>query len=442
MPEPTRATARTETEIVEAVARFEWWEVHQEECPVQRIPPLGALALWLPKCPKDAVVEAHALLTVLFGEPAWWTRCFRFAETDLFACCMEKAPSKLSLTIDPEDFYPMHINEVHNKWRRTEASKRPKHPLAPLVAAWQHRPTPATANLRSDPVLPSKLAMIEPASGQLSNLFASAAHFQERTDRQLVLPGFGVEKVRGPALPLKLYDLGGGPSIERGRGAPLALRLFIEAILSVPLGDRDRPVAMSVPLRELLSWLYPGQRQPRPNEYWPRLNAAVEDLDRPEARIPWYDPDTNRGGARRVVSATDIPRGPGALDDLVTMTVHLPPGSDQGPVIDRMRLRWWGVRRGPAYRAMIGLAYRWFQPGVTRVPAKKDKRYWMQAQSPERYGAPITDEELISLFYPTATRKQRRNLLSDAKKVLHAMIETGDVRLLRGRLLPPPPRGK
>ena len=426
-------------EIVDAVARFEWWEAHQEGCPYDRIPHLGELALWLLKCPKDALDEAHHLLTLLFGEPTWWTRWLSFARTDLLACCMEKGPEKPRMAVELDYTLPMYIDEVHNKWLDTEPSQRLRHPLGPLIASWQGQPTPATANSRSDPILPIKLAMVEPASGKTSTLFSPAAHFHEHTNRQLVLPGFGVEQVRGPALPLQLYDLGGGSSLERGRGAPLALRLFIEAILSVPLDDRDRPVAMSVTLRELLSWLYPGQRQPRPNEYWPRLNAAVEALDRPEARIPWYDPQTKRGGSRRVVTATDIPRGPGALDDLVTMTVHLPPGSDLGPVIDRVRLRRWGVRRGPAYRAMIGLAYRWFRPGVTRVPVVKDKRYWMQTQSPERYGAPITNEELVSLFYPTATRQQRRNLLSDAKKVLNAMIKEGDVRQIKGRLLPPAP---
>ena len=63
----------------------------------------------------------------------------------------------------------------------------------------------------------------------------------------------------------------------------------------------------------------------------PRLEAAVNALDSPAARIPWEDPVTRRGGLRRVVSVTDIPRGPGKLDDVLTLTVHLPPGTGAGP---------------------------------------------------------------------------------------------------------------
>ena len=76
----------------------------------------------------------------------------------------------------------------------------------------------------------------------------------------------------------------------------------------------------------LLDRLYPGPRKPRPNEYWPRLMRAVEALDTMDARIPWHDPETGRSGLRRVVSVGDIPRGPGALDDVVRMVVDLPPG--------------------------------------------------------------------------------------------------------------------
>ena len=48
--------------------------------------------------------------------------------------------------------------------------------------------------------------------------------------------------------------------------------------------------------------LYPGPRRPRPNECWPRLMRAAAALDTMDARIPWHDPTTGRGGLRRVVS--------------------------------------------------------------------------------------------------------------------------------------------
>ena len=110
-----------------------------------------------------------------------------------------------------------------------------------------------------------------------------------------LLPGFaGAERQSVPCLPIELYDLGitlDGP----GRGAPLALRLWIESVLSVPEGRRDgwgNPIALNIPLRELLGWLYPNRR-PSPAEYWPRLMAAAEALD--ACRIPWHDPEHRQG---------------------------------------------------------------------------------------------------------------------------------------------------
>ena len=200
-------------------------------------------------------------------------------------------------------------------------------PLAPLVNAWQQRPRPVEPNRRlTDRVIPARLAMAE-TSNNPRLLFSPAAHAEYGPDgKQLVMPGFANVDTPSPALPLALYDLGAGPTISPGRGAPLALRMFVESVLSVPMQERERgqPVTMSVSLREFLKWLYPT-RTPSPAEYWPRLMAAVEALDSWDARVPLYDPQTKRNELRRVVSVGGIPRGPGALDESVRIIVDLPP---------------------------------------------------------------------------------------------------------------------
>ena len=83
-------------------------------------------------------------------------------------------------------------------------------------------PRPGRANInRPDRILPSRLAMVDPTDRRAGRLFTPAAHAVERGGGQLKLPGFGLERTRiTPALPLALYDLGGGSSMERGRGAP------------------------------------------------------------------------------------------------------------------------------------------------------------------------------------------------------------------------------
>ena len=327
------------------------------------------------------------------------------------------------------------IETAHARWLALEP--RPEHPLLPLVKAWQARPTPVEPNTRPDRTLPARIAMIDPGDRRAGGLFTPAMH---SLDGQPPLPGFGEYMPKStPALYLQLYDLGVGKVAgERGgHAAPLALRLWVEAILSVGLSDRLRnhPVAMDISLRDLLAKLYPNRR-PSPAEYWPRLMAAVEALDSEQARIPWEDPVTGRGGLRRVVSMGDIPRGAGALDDLVTLIVHMPPGAHEGPIVSP-NLPQWGVKSAAAYRALIGLAFRWWHPGVTRLPVGRGKRrHWYQSDNPKHYDK-LTDAEAVALCFPTSARAQRRNLIPEAWRVLSKLVVEGEARKEEGRLLPP-----
>ena len=367
----------------------------------------------------------------------------------------------ISLTVE--------IADLLEAWNGTPIEKRPRDgfPLEILYLAWINRPKMVAPNTRTTGrIIPSKLAHVAPGERQAGKLFTVAAHvarvapetgvtpgqlalsgFQqsESAKQQFVLPGFKDSTTIGPCLPLALYDLGDAPATSRGPAAPLPLRLFVEAVLAVPMDSRDTqtPVAMRVTLSEMLDWLYPGPRKPRPNEYWPRLMAAFEALESPAARIPWYDPESGHGGMRRIVNITDIPRGPGKQDDLISIIVDLPPGSGNGPQVSD-NLRQWGVKSAAGYRALLNLAYRWFEPGRTHFPVGKGKRrYWAQSNDPERYPT-LSDDDLIALCFPTSTRSARRNLLSDARKVIRQLEQADELRVIEAkssfwRILPPEP---
>ena len=311
--------------------------------------------------------------------------------------------------------------------------------LSALALLHAKLPRPGRANInRTDRILPARLAMVDHTDRRAGQLFTPAAHAVERGGEQLKLPGFGLERARiTPALPLALYDLGGGSSMERGHGAPLALRLWVESILAVGLTDRANPwpTVLEIPLRDLLRKLYPSKRRPRPNEYWPRLMQAVEILD--STRIPWEDPETGKGGLQRIVNVSSIPRGPGKLDDAVRIIVDLPPGSGKGPVVSPHLARY-GVQSAPLYRGLLNLAYQWFDPGQTRRPVRGGK-HWLQVADPKRYPT-ITDDLLIEMFYPTSSQKARRNLASRARKDLDRLVKDGEARIVKGRLMPPKPR--
>ena len=331
------------------------------------------------------------------------------------------------------------IGDLWEEYRSAvDAGEDVRWPLAPLVNAWQQRPRPVEPNRRvTDRVIPARLAMAHTSSNPRL-LFSPAAHAEYGPDgKQLVMPGFANVDTPSPALPLALYDLGAGPTISPGRGAPLALRMFVESVLSVPMQERERgqPVAMSVSLREFLKSLYPT-RTPSPAEYWPRLMAAVEALDSWDARVPLYDPQTKRSELRRVVSVGGIPRGPGALDESVRIIVDLPPGSGHGPqVSDNLRL--WGVKSAPAYRLLINLAYQWHNPGVTKIPVGKGKaRHWVQVDDPERYPM-ITDADLVALTFPTMSSKAERRKPGEAWGYVRQLEKAGELRVVGGKILPP-----
>ena len=385
-------------------------------------PTAEALATWIlsADCPAAAIDAVCERLTTLLGYGI-------------------RPPLEILYGIIVAGDVAFTIGDLWEEYRSAvDAGEDVRWPLAPLVNAWQQRPRPVEPNRRdTDRVIPARLAMAN-SSNNLRLLFSPAAHAEYGPDgKQLVMPGFVNVDTPSPALPLALYDLGAGPTISPGRGAPLALRMFVESVLSVPMQERERgqPVAMSVSLREFLKWLYPT-RTPSPAEYWPRLMAAVEALDSWDARVPLYDPQTKRSELRRVVSVGGIPRGPGALDESVRIIVDLPPGSGRGPqVSDNLRL--WGVKSAPAYRLLINLAYQWHKPGVTKIPTGRGKaRHWVQVDDPERYPI-ITDADLVGLTFPTMSSKAERRKPGEAWGYVRQLEKAGELRVVQGKILPP-----
>ena len=339
------------------------------------------------------------------------------------------------------------VGDMAARWESLDDAQRPEFPLVALVRAWHSsRPRPATLSThRTGRIFPAKLAMAPGTDRRAGSLFSRAAHVSEGP---LVLPGFQTDRA-APALPLQLYDLGlGAAHSEKTTGAPLPLRMFVESILAVSQQDRrgDGPVTISVTLRDFLTRLYPGPRKPRPHEYWPRLVKAVEVLDSVEARVPWYNPETGHGGLRRVVSVGDIPRGPGALDDLVRIVVDLPPGSRNGPQVSD-NLAWWGLKHRREYRALLSLPFWWHHPGRTVRPvgprADGRGRHWQQAMDPALYPV-MSDSELVNIVFPTSRHSRVRNLVGEARQVVKNLERAGELRILEGKVLPPlnlpPPR--
>ena len=301
-----------------------------------------------------------------------------------------------------------------------------EHPAAPLIQAWQSLPD--HERIRRVEVdqrkkrrgLPRCLAMVDQGHNRTGQIWSPAAHIQGPSQLVLfdgtrpVLPGFG-DRSPGltPALFLQLWDLGAASvNPGGGQGAPLALCLFVEAILAVPRNMRGGRSNYVIPLRQLQKRLYPN-RKPSRRVFWDRLTRAIDVLQSLEARMPYRDPSTGEYRLLQIVSFPDLPDGLDDFNQELEIGIRLPPNSHGGPQISD-NLGWWGVKSAPAYRALLNLAYCWHMPG----------RRQDQAEDYE----PLTDDDLIELCYPAVfPSKQRRKKLQDAKKTLGLLANAGEL---------------
>ena len=241
-----------------------------------------------------------------------------------------------------------------------EASRpAPRHPLAPVIDAWQRRPVTVEADLRPRAILPEPLREARREHGdQLPRGLDLAGPLGSlRPTEQTLLPFEELVRPSAivPVLPLALYDLAGGAMQSRGRGAPVAQRLFFEVLMSVGRLDRvpGQTARVEVTYRDLVQWLWPNLR----GRTWdrcrhlPALYRALLELDgmRIEvARQLW-----------RMVGVLGLPTAATRPDDPVAFRVEHLPGSGHGPMIDRDALRRWGLASAPAWRAFLRLAYVW-----------------------------------------------------------------------------------
>ena len=451
--------AKLETNILRALSDLIWLQLSEEKevtCPAANVPTGKDLWDYLAAAGEmvrnEVVAKSGAALRALYGvDVADW------AQVDLSRAIFTDGPAAGKPVAASADLVAMIVSEtrstdakrrglanirmetiggVHARWvqHRTNGGSS-KHPLAPLTRGYLSRPRDTPANTRRDPILPAPLIMVH-KDHQQARLFSRPGHTVTRADGQAYMPGFGPGEEYGPkqpVLPLALYDLGIRNAEKRGRGAPLALRMFVEAVLSVPLLERKLDIygfghtVEPLTLRSILPWLYgeKGAREYRPSTHWPRLLEAFRALESHEARIPWEDTKTGQGGSMRVVTPVVIPRE-GRLDDYVQFSVRLPPGSELGPLIDRLALRAAGLKSAPAYRLLLGLSFLWHNPGRLIRPVGGNGPY-RQVRKEELY-PPVSDVELVQLAYPTGGRvtdSARRKRRYDARKALAFLEQIG-----------------
>ena len=390
-------------------------------------------------CPPDKYPEFRQL-DDLISTTAWGTE----ARDEFFSrwSIVEKATTK---RFEVNSFAELS----HLTWEEADkVAADIKHPLAPLIHAWQSGPMEVQpvrdtdGNLRSDTIAP-RIAMRE-SGGKTDRLYLPPAHVElDGTGKQRVLPGFGDGNKTGrvPVLPVELYDLGVKAGERRGgRGAaPIPARMLVKlaAAPSTSVRHGERFVTYSITLRDIRDALYPPEfldGRPRKPEavsrIWPRIREAIRIINH-EARIPLLDPDTGYGYYHNLLRINEN-FGRIDLDMPIGVVLDIPPQVKGGVQLPK-RLDQWGAESAPAYRALIGLSFLWHEPGRTHAPVGGR---WIRKKSLDTYD-PLTDDDVVALAYPSSVTANRRLLVRRAWGALENLEEHGELRIDARRILPP-----
>ena len=163
---------------------------------------------------------------------------------------------------------------------------------------------------------------------------------------------------------------------------------------------------------------------------WPRIWQAIKVINS-EGRIPILDPETGYGHYHQLLRINEN-FGRIDLDMPIGVVLDIPPEVEGGVRLPK-RLDLWGAESAPAYRALIGLAFLWHEPGRTHAP-KGGK--WLRKTGLDPYD-PLTDEDAIALTFPSSKHATRRVLLRRAWEALENLEEHGELQLDNRRVLPP-----
>ena len=157
------SAARSTPEILEALARHEWRETHRADCPPGMVPTETALVEWLAECPGHARREAEDLAKVIpFSAHErilpWRWQAWPSADV------LEGARAGLEflrsvgsivahgaleiledgvrpcLALATKEAAPIMVPAAHELWLSVPEARRPRHPLSPIVRAWQEWP--------------------------------------------------------------------------------------------------------------------------------------------------------------------------------------------------------------------------------------------------------------------------------------------------------------
>ena len=271
--------------VVAAVSLEEWARMNDgDRCPEHCIATAAELITGLPNIPLKTLAATCSLLRKLYDVvAAKWVLFDRIG--------IEMGAAVETVMIDEDRTVAMlHTPlDVHRKLMALPRESRPRHPLGPLLEDfWQeHLPRPAGRFAEVKPRRRGSLARLSGLSDQHTHLpgFPDASTAPAEPAGRPVLPEF-TEEVAMPGCTnwmlwlFRRFDQAGGRSTSQGHGAPWDLRLWIYALLNLPVEKRDgRWHKESFSVEEVIGWLHPNGWSNQRRD-WQKLPDALDAMRR------------------------------------------------------------------------------------------------------------------------------------------------------------------
>lgn len=406
----TLAAAETESEILEAYSRYQWWKTHKEICPSRQIATKESLGRWLmPQTPGAmAAIEAatEKLNSIGLKPPAFAhtvTRVFAlkidglhwfFPKAGKFAGELLAAPSFSFPNGAPASatavgFADGHAFEAVHEHCREHEIDADEYPFLPIIAAWQqraeHLPVPDyTDNARIVGMANARATTAQITESRQARIVALELAY---TSTDGTMPLFRETNLHAPPDPklsvplIDLWDMQGFPIFSRGKRASLEA-IFIVKFASAMMADKDRdrnkPVAFS--LEDLIKFLWPYDKNLRLKERWPRIRQMLIKLQTTVIRfkngIPWPF-------VTAIPAFPEFWEGTPDKEAIVVFEIRWPPGTGAGGQIPWRTLNDLAEGKPGEFRAGIAALSLAFDPGNSRVPI--GNRRWRWSTNPRNY---------------------------------------------------------
>lgn len=283
-----------------------------------------------------------------------------------------------------------HFMVEHLEWMQADQPIE-THPAAALIRAWWSKPKPV------EPYRPRPRAVLANwnAAGDKDRFLLQARQPMPVSEGGQLLLDLPELTPKGSASwLLDLFDRVGGKTMRQGRGAPWDMRLFVGAMLHLPIAKRDGQWhTLSLPTKEVIHWLHPDGWHNQGRD-WQRLPDALFRMNRELGFV-----EIEGLGYVQAVGATIIPKK--LSDPVVEFTVRIPKTAAYGARLNWQRLCQYGQVSAVLYRAYLAAVdfmHLSAEQGKAIEQAVKGEDGKLQPNPSARYVRGLTKGELTEMI--------------------------------------------